>query len=102
MDLLDYEEEHQMRRMYSILYYDIYYMHLCVPIDLLSNLSYGNSQQTLQNRPLPTTIPTYETIPPLSNFMDGIKLDLVEPKEEGCDVGNNGETYRKLNRASER
>ena len=31
--------------------------------------------------------------------MDGIKLDLAEPKEEECDVGNNRETYCKLNRA---
>ena len=30
--------------------------------------------------------------------MDGIKLDLAEPKEEECDVGNNREAYCKLNR----
>ena len=32
--------------------------------------------------------------------MDDIKLDLAEPKEEGCDAGNNREeAYHKLNRA---
>ena len=69
--------------------------------DLSSNPSYqvGN-QQTIQNYPLPTPTPTYETIPPLNNFMDGIKLDLVETIEEGLDVSNNKEeAYHKLNRA---
>ena len=78
-------------------------MHLqnmCNNFDMLSNPSYGGNQQTIQNHPLPTRTPTYETIPPLSNLMDGIKLDLVEAKEEGTDVSNNGEeAYHKLNRA---
>ena len=69
--------------------------------DLSSNPSYrvGN-QQTLHDHPLPTPTPTYETIPPLNNFMDGIKLDLVETKEEIPDIRNDREeTYHKLNGA---
>ena len=68
--------------------------------DLSSNPSYrvGN-QQIIQNYPLPTPTPTYETIPPLSNLME---LDLVEAlaKEERPDVSNNREeAYHKPNRA---
>ena len=67
-------------------------------MDLRSNPSYGDNQLSLQ--PLPTQTPTYETIPPLTHLMDGIKLELVETKEERHDVNNNrGEDIHKMNSA---
>ena len=66
-----------------------------------SNPSYrAGYQQTLQDHPLPTPTPTYETIPALTNTMDGIKLELLEREDDVADDSNNREdTYHKLNRA---